>query len=310
MLIFQAVNSVENLLVDGTHLAFRSFYAIKDLCRKDGFPTNALHGFVGLLWSLESHVPSKHKLIFFDCARSQKRLKILPTYKANRKETPDGFKLQLPWVKRLAAALGYHVFEDEAFEADDLIAAWAKTLAKEGKTSVIASADKDFGQCVCDLVNQVVPSNGSEWSMVDRERVHEKFGVYPEQMIDFLALTGDSIDNIDGVPGVGPKTAAQWIAIYGSLEKILQSLTQLKPERFRAVLESSREQLAKNCQLITLETEGVVQPETLKNLTQREVQFSELENILKEMELMSLLKRARERYIQTSQPTGQTEFLF
>lgn len=301
-------------LVDGTHLAFRNFYAVKNLSRKDGFPTNALYGFVGSLWNLENKVQINHKIIFFDRGRSKKRLEILSEYKANRPPAPENFKIQLPWIKRLSQLLGYTLIEKEGVEADDLIGAWAERISREGKNGLIISADKDLMQCINKNIQQLVPEN-SEWSQLGIKEVEKKFGVHPNQMVDFLALTGDNIDHFRGVDGVGPKTAAGWLKTYGSIEILLHNLSNLKPERFRALLETSKNLLLRNQMLVKLETANLISEVDWISAQKMHETIEELIQALQELELHSLVKRAYERYSPTKapamkNPTAQTEFNF
>ena len=236
------------LLVDGFNLAFRSHYGMErvGLRRPDGFPTGALHGWIRTLWSLEDGEKPDRSAVFFDLGGSERHLAALPDYKAQREDTPPDLELQIPEIKRLTALMGFRVVEQRGVEADDLLAAAARVLAAEGHEVVIVSADKDFGQCVGGPIVQLVPPPTANpalgWRRLDTAGVTEKFGVPPARIPDYLALVGDTSDNIPGLRGVGPKTAVKWLAEHGDLEGVLAAADRLEPARFReqVVAEAAR----------------------------------------------------------------------
>ena len=236
------------LLVDGFNLAFRSHYGMErvGLRRPDGFPTGALHGWIRTLWSLEDGEKPDRSAVFFDLGGSERHLAALPDYKAQREDTPPDLELQIPEIKRLTALMGFRVVEQRGVEADDLLAAAARVLAAEGHEVVIVSADKDFGQCVGGPIVQLVPPPTANpalgWRRLDIAGVTEKFGVPPARIPDYLALVGDTSDNIPGLRGVGPKTAVKWLAEHGDLEGVLAAAYRLEPARFReqVVAEAAR----------------------------------------------------------------------
>jgi len=228
------------LLLDGFNLAFRSFYGIPELSRSDGFPTNAIHGFVRTLWYLEDHEKPDRVAIFWDLGGSQERLALMPTYKANRSEPPEAFTLQIPWMKKLSLVLGYALVEEEGVEADDLIASAAIKLKKNGAQVCIVSSDKDLAQILQPGIVQLLPPPTQNpklgWRKLAYDGVIEKFGVPVEKMVDYLSLMGDSSDNIAGLPGVGPKTAVKWIQEYGSVEGVISKVNYIEPKRFQFVV--------------------------------------------------------------------------
>ena len=293
------------LLVDGTNLAFRGFYAVKNLSRKDGLATNAIYGFISSLWSLENVLKAENKVIFFDCGRSKSRMEILPDYKANRPPTPDEFKIQIPWIKKISELLGYHVIEREGIEADDLIGSWAKKISNEQQTCAIASSDKDLMQLVDSFVSQYVPADWKKFTQTD---VFEKMGVLPTQIVDFLSLVGDSADNFNGIQGVGPKTAATWLNKYSSINCLLENSNSVKPERFQQILKNSTELITRNVKLATLQTNHFsTSDEQLYSI--KKLPSANLISVLKELELNSLLKKANER-ITTNTLVNQQQELF
>ena len=202
------------LLVDGFNLIYRCFFAIPELNRADGFPTNALHGWVKSLWKLQDQEQPAGTLVFFDLGGSQDRLALHPEYKAQREEMPEALAKQIDPVKELTHLMGCQVIEQDGVESDDLLAAEAVARARAGDEVLIVSSDKDFAQIVNDRIRIMLPPPSANpklgWRLLDAAGVAEKFGVPPAQIADYLALVGDNSDNIPGIPKVGPKTAAKW----------------------------------------------------------------------------------------------------
>lgn len=291
------------LIVDGYNLVFRSFFAIPHLSRADGFPTNAIHGWVRSLWRLADQEKPNEILVVFDLGDDPEKLALLPGYKGDRAEMPAELKEQIPMIKELTRRLGSDLVEISQVEADDIIGSYAVSLAKLGHEVLIVSADKDFAQCVGENVWMVVPpptANGKVgWRRLDSNGVLEKFGVRPEQIADYLALVGDTIDGIPGVAGVGPKTAAKWLGEFGSLEGILNHVDQLKPERFREKVEADRDNLKRNLRLTKLNCQ-VELPPFKKYPLDREGIFT----LLEELEMKSHLKEALRRYPEPDLLTG------
>src|SRR5882672_6340058 len=219
------------LLVDGYNMAFRAFYGMPELTRTDGFPTGALHGWVKTMWKLQDQEKPDGMVVFFDLGGSQDRLALHPEYKAQRKETPEPLEKQIPVIKELTRAMGLVGVELDGVESDDLLAAQARLLAKAGHDVLIVSADKDFAQCVDGRIKILLPPPTANpklgWRVLDATGVVEKFGVLPAQIAEYLALIGDTSDNIQGVNGVGPKTATKWFAEFKTLEGIIAHATEL-----------------------------------------------------------------------------------
>jgi len=285
------------LLVDGFNLAFRAFFGMPELTRSDGFPTGALHGWVKSLWKLEDDQKPAATLVFFDLGGSQDRLALHPEYKAQRQETPEALEKQIPVIKQLTRAMGLVGVERDGVESDDLLAAQAVALAQDGHEVLIVSADKDFAQVVNDRIKLLLPPPTANpklgWRVLDSAGVREKFGVTPAQIADYLALVGDTADNIPGLAGVGPKTAAKWLQEHGALEAVIANAAVLKPDRFRETVASNADRLRLNRQLTTfnlaLPTVGAVRGEP---------QVGELLRLLEELEMKSTLTEARKRYTQ------------
>ncbi len=245
------------LLVDGFNLAYRCFFAIPALSRADGFPTNALHGWVRSLWMLNDQERPDATTIFFDLGGSQRHVALHAEYKAQRKEMPGDLEKQVPHLKTLSQLLGFKVVEQRGVESDDLLASEAVALARDGHEALIVSSDKDFFQLVNERLSIMLPPPSANpkagWRKLNADGVKEKFGVPPSQIAEYLALVGDTSDNIPGVAGVGPKTAAKWLADFGTLEAIIARAGELAPERFRAPVAESAERLRTNLKLTTLD---------------------------------------------------------
>ena len=285
------------LLIDGFTLAYRCFFAVPELSRADGFPTNALHGWVKSIWRLGDQEKPAAILVFFDLGGAQDRLALHPEYKANRPEMPEPLERQIEPLKALTRAMGLVGVEEEGVESDDLLASQAMALAGAGHEVLIVSSDKDFAQIVGDRIQILLPPPTANpklgWRRMDAAGVAEKFGVPPARIADYLALVGDTSDNIPGVSGVGPKTASKWLAEFGSLEGVISRSGELQPERFRELVAANAGRLRLNLKLTTL---NLALPSVPASKTQ--VNAAELFRLLEEMEMRSALAEARERYSQ------------
>lgn len=239
------------LLVDGTGHLYRSFFAIKDLSRQDGTPTNAVFGFVRAVHQLQQAWQPTHLAVAWDGGTPVERLVRLPTYKAQRPPMPDALRLQIAPVMEFLACAGIPLLRLDRQEADDVLASLAAWAVAEGAAEVlIATSDKDLFQLVDDKVSLVAPAKDTP--RIGREAVHLKTGVYPEQIVDWLALTGDAVDNIPGVDGVGAKTAAKLLAQFGSLDAVLCRLAEVTPDRLREKLEGGRARVELNRTIVAL----------------------------------------------------------
>jgi DNA polymerase-1 len=239
------------LIVDGHAYAYRAFHAIRGLRSPDGQPTNALYGFIKMLAKMRAVIEPTHLIVVWDGGLSAERLAALPEYKAQRPAMPDDLKPQLDEMASYLKAAGIVSFCREGVEADDYIACLARRAADAGMTAVIASADKDFMQLVSKRVGLLNPNDKTEMIGTD-ESVRAKTGVEPSQIVDWLSLTGDSVDNIPGVPGVGPKTAAELLNQFGSVRVLFERLDEVKSERLRANLRAAEGVVQRNRALIRL----------------------------------------------------------
>ncbi|MBA3849664.1 MAG: 5'-3' exonuclease [Opitutus sp.] len=283
------------LLLDGYNLAFRAFYGMPELTRADGFPTGALHGWVKSIWRLQDQERPDATLCFFDLGGAQDRLALHPGYKATRKETPTALEQQIPVIKELTRAMGLVGIELEGVESDDLLASQARVLANAGHEVWIVSADKDFAQCVDERIKLLLPPPTANprlgWRTMDAAGVAEKFGVPPEKIAEYLAIVGDTSDNIPGIEGCGPKTATQWLQEHGTLEGLIAAAATLKPERFRERVAARAEDLRRNLKLTTLRTDSPL-PWVEPGQPQPERIFA----LLGQMEMKSTLAEAKRRY--------------
>lgn len=239
------------LIVDGHAYAYRAFHAIRNLRGPEGRPTNAIYGFVKMLDKLRAALEPAGLLVAWDGGLSAERMAALPAYKSQRPEMPDDLRTQLDEIVSYLAAAGVAGFCGDGVEADDYIACLARRAADAGWQAVIASADKDFMQLVSARIGLWNPNDKTE-TIWTREQVRAKAGVEPEQVADWLALMGDAVDNIPGVPGVGPKTAAELLQQFGSATSLLARLAEVKSEKLRAALENSADAVRRNLRLVQL----------------------------------------------------------
>jgi DNA polymerase-1 len=294
------------LFVDGFNLAYRCFHALPELTSSKGLPTGALHGWVKSLWKLIDQEKPDATLVFFDLGESQDRLALLKDYKAQRKPMPDPLRQQIEPIKQLTRAMGLAGIEQDGVESDDLLASEAVKLAQQGHEVLIVSSDKDFAQIVDDRIKIMLPPPSANpklgWRLLDAAGVQEKFGVPPTQIAHYLALVGDTSDNIPGLDGVGPKTAAKWLAdCGGSVECVLEKAAELKPERFREAVVANAERLRMNLKLTTLNLHlPEVKPEW------RSPQPEELFRLLDEFEMRTTGVEARKRYGHAANFTGSS----
>lgn len=242
------------LIVDGHAYAYRAFYAIRSLSSPTGRPTNAVYGFIKMLAKMRATVSPSHLIVVWDGGLSADRQTALPGYKAQRPEMPVDLATQLDEIGRYLTAANIATFCGDGVEADDYIAFIAQAAVKAGLEVVIASADKDFMQLVAPGVGLLNPNDKSE-TIWTAEQVRAKTGVAPEQIVDWLSLLGDSVDNIPGVPGVGAKTATGLLQQFGSVEQLYARLSEVKSERIRQALQAAEADVQRNQNLVRLKSE-------------------------------------------------------
>ncbi len=237
------------MLVDGSGYIFRAFHALPPMTRADGTPVNAVFGFTNMMARfLAAHVGT-HLAVVFDAGSHTFRNRIYDQYKAQRPDPPSELIPQFKLVRDATAAFGIACVECEDWEADDLIAAYAKAGVEAGATVTIVSSDKDLMQLVRPGVTMLDPIKQKP---IGPEEVMEKFGVAPDRVVDVQSLMGDSVDNVPGVPGIGPKNAAELINQYGSLEAVLDAAPTMKPSKRRDNLIAHAEAARISKKLVTL----------------------------------------------------------
>ena len=239
------------LIVDGHAYAYRAFHAIRELRSPAGQPTNAIYGFVKMLEKMRLALEPTHLMVVWDGGLSAERLAALPDYKGQRPEMPDDLRPQLDDIGSFLMAAGVASYCREGVEADDYIATLARRAAAASWNVVIASSDKDFMQLVSPRIGLLNPNDktGVIWG---HDQVVSKTGVAPVQVADWLALMGDAVDNIPGVPGVGPKTAAELLKQFGSIDALLVRLNEVKSEKLRSALQESAVAIQRNQKLVRL----------------------------------------------------------
>ncbi|MGQ0751260.1 MAG: 5'-3' exonuclease, partial [Betaproteobacteria bacterium] len=210
------------LLVDGSSYLYRAFHALPDLRNRNGEPTAAIYGVLNMLRRLHKDTRPDYSACVFDAKGKTFRDDVYPEYKATRAPMPDDLGLQIAPLHEILTAMGWPLLTIEGVEADDVIATLACAAERQGIDVVIATGDKDLAQLVCPQIRieNANPRTG-EREVLDEAGVEKKFGVKPERITDYLALIGDSVDNVPGVDKVGPKTAVRWLAQYGTLDNII-----------------------------------------------------------------------------------------
>ena len=240
-------------LIDGSSQMYRAYHAIRGLTAPDGRPTNAVFGFVNMLRKLIADHRPPLIAAAFDVRGPTFRNELAADYKANRAPMPPDLREQVPHVHEACAALGVPVLTHETFEADDVIGALAVRARAAGFEVAVVTGDKDFFQLVGDGVSVFNPRDPGTW--YDAAGVEEKFGVRPERVIDVLALMGDSVDNVKGVPGIGEKGARELIAAHGALDDLLERTADVQRKRYRTALEKHADAARRSRDLVTIRTD-------------------------------------------------------
>jgi len=279
-------------LVDGSTYIFRAYHALPPLTRKsDGFPVGAISGFCNMLDKLVREEKEKkgitHLLVLFDASGKTFRNNIYPEYKANRSEAPEDLIPQFPVIRKATSAFNIPFVELVGYEADDLIASYAAEAQKDNMKVTIVSSDKDLMQLVSDNVSMLDTMKGR---LFKKEDVFDKFGVYPEKVIDVQSLAGDSVDNIPGIPGIGIKTAALLINEYGDLDGLFENSEKIKQKKRRENIIEFENQAYISKKLVTLKND-VPLPIPIKETELKEINAEKLISFLKEMEFKTLTEK-------------------
>ncbi|MCF1474252.1 MULTISPECIES: DNA polymerase I [Rhizobium/Agrobacterium group] len=282
-------------LVDGSGFIFRAFHALPALTRKsDGLPVGAVSGFCNMMWKLLTEardtsvgVTPTHLAVIFDYSSKTFRKDLYPEYKANRSAPPEDLVPQFGLIRQATRAFNLPCIETEGFEADDIIATYARAAEAIGADVTIVSSDKDLMQLVTPNVHMYDSMKDKQIGIPD---VIEKWGVPPEKMIDLQSLTGDSTDNIPGIPGIGPKTAAQLLEEYGDLDTLMARASEIKQNKRRENILAGAELVKLSRQLVTLRTD-VPLDMPLDALMLEKQDGPKLVAFLKAMEFTSLTRR-------------------
>jgi len=276
-------------LVDASIYIFRAWFSMSDeFVNASGEPTNAVYGFSGFLCSLLEQTSAEYVAIAFD-----ERNEIYPEYKANRDPAPPDLKRQFSWARSVAEAMGLQCFSDPRYEADDLIGTLAGHWRERGHSICVVTSDKDLAQ--------LVGENDYWWDYSRNQKLNarqltEKFGVMPEQMADFLALTGDSVDNIPGVPGIGPKSASALLSHFGDMDSLFERLGEVQHLSIRGAksihrkLQDNRDaaELARKLTIIETSVESAL---ASPDLRRNEIDTATLNRLFDDLEFGGMLRQ-------------------
>jgi len=262
-------------LIDGSAYIYRAFHAVRGLANSKGMPTNAIFGFTRMLIKLMQERAPQYVAMFFDAKGPTFRHEIYSEYKANRPPMPDELVVQLPWIKKVTAGFNIPVIEMPGYEADDLIGTYARLAEAAGYEVVMVTGDKDFVQLVTDKTSIWDPMKDK---VIDRAAVKAEFDLSPGQIIDMMGLSGDTADNVPGVPGIGPKTALTLIQTYGNMEALYDRIDTLTKPKQRENLMTHKAQAFLSRRLVTIDTRAPIdfEPRAIKTVPPDESVLGEL----------------------------------
>lgn len=274
-------------LLDATAFCYRAFYAVRGLSTSFGQPTGAIYGFVNILNKIIRDNKPKYLAVCFDVSRDTFRSKIFAEYKMQRPPMPEDLSSQIPLIKEIVSAYGFSIIEKEGFEADDLIANFAKRAKASNVPVTIVSSDKDILQLVSDDVEVFSPYKDTGVTY-DEDMVEERFGVKPNQVADVISLMGDSADNIPGIPGIGEKTALGLIKEFGSLDNLLKNVENIGKEKIRQTVKDNQDKIKLNKDLVVLSGDLEIDF-NLKSLEIGSPDLVKLANLFKRLEFKKFL---------------------
>ncbi len=291
------------VLIDAYSQIFRLYYALPMLNNSCGEPVNALMGITRLLLALDKTMPSAYGAVAFDKGRPPQRMELCPEYKANRPQMPQELRAQIPAIEKAFDLFGWNVLIQEGLEADDIIAAVARRRSESDV--LILTSDKDISQLTADPhVKMLTPLKGDAWDIKGADAVTAKFGVAPELLGDYLALVGDSSDNIMGVPGVGPKTAANILNNYGPLDGILCDIpAAVKDAKLAAKLADNCELIRRNQQLVKLGDQLPDAWQGLDSIKRREPDWNSILEFAEDNSFKSIIATIKKRREDSAQPS-------
>lgn len=290
-------------LLDAYALIYRAYYALNRNPRinSKGLNTSAILGFANTLWEVLSNENPDYIAVVFDPKGGTFRNEFYPAYKANREKTPEDISLSIPYIKQLIKAFNIPVVLVENYEADDVIGTLAKQAEKESLLTFMMTPDKDFGQLVSENIKMYKPARmGNKAEVLGVEEICEKFGVErPEQVIDFLGLSGDAADNIPGIAGVGPVTAKKLIAQFDSIEEMVKRTDEIKNPKLRDKVEAAVDDAIMSKKLATIDIYAPVEFD-LKSFERKEVNIDALNEITTELEFRTFANRVSQKLVSTS----------
>ncbi|MCL5062599.1 MAG: hypothetical protein M1443_05245 [Nitrospirae bacterium] len=273
-------------LIDGNSYFYRAYHAIRGLTNSKGFPTNAIYGFTNMILKIIREKKPDAVAIAFDSPVPTERHRIYEEYKAQRPETPDDLVVQIPHIKEIIKAFNMPAFEMPGYEADDIICTIAKKAASQGVSVFILSGDKDMMQVVGNGIKIYDPMKDV---IIDENYVMERFGLPPERITEAMALTGDAIDNIPGVKGIGEKTAKELLSKTGSLDELINHPERIESERIRKMITDNIENIKLSKVLATIDTNIPIDM-SIQDMTIKEPDWPKLLNMFSEFEFKSLIK--------------------
>ncbi|HCL82150.1 MAG TPA: hypothetical protein DHW81_08040 [Nitrospiraceae bacterium] len=285
-------------LIDGNSYFYRAFHAIRGLTNSKGFPTNAIYGFTNMIMKIIREKKPDAVAIAFDSPHPTERHRIYEEYKAQRPETPNDLILQIPYIKEIINAFNISSFEMPGYEADDIIGTIAKKAASQGVTVFILSGDKDMMQIVDGGIKIYDPMKDI---IIDEKYVIERFGVSPERLPEIMAITGDTVDNIPGVKGIGEKTAKELLSKAGSLDELMDHPEKTTSERLKKMIADNIENIKLSRILATIDTNIPIDI-SLQDMIIKEPNWPALLPLFTEFEFKSLIKLAPSK---GREPRGQ-----
>jgi DNA polymerase-1 len=274
-------------LIDGNSYVYRAFYAIKSLSTSQGIPTNAVYGFTTMLLKIIRDKKPDNLIISFDSPVPTERHKLYEAYKAQRPETPEDLLEQLPHIKEIISSFRIEVFEIPGYEADDILGTIARKAADKGIDAYIVTGDKDMLQLVDERIKVYDPMKDR---VLDKEYVRKRYGVGPAKITDFMALTGDPVDNIPGIKGVGEKTAKELLAEFEDIEDMLSHTEKIRREKLRLLVSEYADVVRLSKKLATIDTSVPVDID-MEKVHLKEPDWHALMLLFKDLEFGSLLKR-------------------
>ncbi|MDR0571993.1 MAG: DNA polymerase I, partial [Rickettsiales bacterium] len=284
---------------------FRAFFAQKTLKRSDGLPVNGVYGFVRMMLNILMDLNTSHIAVAFDSGKKTFRHEKYPEYKSNRPPIPEDMKPQFPIIREVMEVLHIKSIEKEGYEADDIIATLTKQAVEQNFDVLVVSSDKDLMQLVRDNVSMFDAVNKK---ILGREEVFEKWGVYPERLLDIFSLIGDASDNVPGVPSIGEKTAVQLINEFGNLENVIKNIGDIKQKSRKEAIENNLDKLYLSRELITL-CENVELGLTLDDLKYKNLDVQKFKNFLMKMEFFSIAKQVEKYFVFDEETTNRSSFV-